>query len=74
MDILRDDGMDEHGIDWLNGCHLVGCRILLGGSCFCCHLDKWITPQKFDAISLIFCIHQLKIMLVNLNQLFNSLH
>jgi hypothetical protein len=20
----RDDGMDEHGIDWLLGCHLVG--------------------------------------------------
>jgi hypothetical protein len=24
MDISRDDGMDEHGIDWLNGCHLIG--------------------------------------------------
>jgi hypothetical protein len=20
----RDDGMDEHGIDWMYGCHLVG--------------------------------------------------
>jgi hypothetical protein len=22
--MARDDGMDEHGIDWLLGCHLVG--------------------------------------------------
>jgi hypothetical protein len=24
LDKSRDDGMDEHGIDWLYGCHLVG--------------------------------------------------
>jgi hypothetical protein len=24
LDMARDDGMDEHGIDWLYGCHLVG--------------------------------------------------
>jgi hypothetical protein len=24
LDMSRDDGMDEHGIDWLLGCHLVG--------------------------------------------------
>jgi hypothetical protein len=24
LDMARDDGMDEHGIDWLVGCHLVG--------------------------------------------------
>jgi hypothetical protein len=24
LDMSRDDGMDEHGIDWLYGCHLVG--------------------------------------------------
>jgi hypothetical protein len=23
LDMARDDGMDEHGIDWLYGCHLV---------------------------------------------------
>jgi hypothetical protein len=23
-DMSRDDGMDEHGMDWLYGCHLVG--------------------------------------------------
>jgi hypothetical protein len=24
LDMSRDDGMDDHGIDWLYGCHLVG--------------------------------------------------
>jgi hypothetical protein len=24
LDMSRDDGMDEHGIDWLLGCNLVG--------------------------------------------------
>jgi hypothetical protein len=24
MDMSKDDGTDEHGIDWLCGCHLVG--------------------------------------------------
>jgi hypothetical protein len=24
LDMSRDDGMDEHGIDWFSGCHLVG--------------------------------------------------
>jgi hypothetical protein len=24
LDMSRDDGMDEHGIDWLYGCGLVG--------------------------------------------------
>jgi hypothetical protein len=24
LDMSRDDGMDEHGIDWLRGCHQVG--------------------------------------------------
>jgi hypothetical protein len=24
LDMSRDDGLDEHGIDWLCGCHLVG--------------------------------------------------
>jgi hypothetical protein len=24
LDMSRDDGMDEHGIDWIYGCHLVG--------------------------------------------------
>jgi hypothetical protein len=24
LDMSRDGGMDEHGIDWLNGCHQVG--------------------------------------------------
>jgi hypothetical protein len=24
LDMARDDRMDEHGIDWLLGCHLVG--------------------------------------------------
>jgi hypothetical protein len=24
LDMARDDGMDEHGIDWFNGCYLVG--------------------------------------------------
>jgi hypothetical protein len=23
-DMSRDDGMDEHGMDWIYGCHLVG--------------------------------------------------
>jgi hypothetical protein len=28
LDMSRDDGTDEHGIDWLYGCDLVG--LLLG--------------------------------------------
>jgi hypothetical protein len=24
LDMSRDDGMDEHGIDWIYGCDLVG--------------------------------------------------
>jgi hypothetical protein len=24
LDMSRDDGMDEHGIDWIYGCHRVG--------------------------------------------------
>jgi hypothetical protein len=24
MDMSRDDGMDEHGSDWIYGCRLIG--------------------------------------------------
>jgi predicted SAM-dependent methyltransferase len=30
LDMPRDDGMDEHGIDWLYGCHQVGFWLGLG--------------------------------------------
>jgi hypothetical protein len=33
LDMARDDGMDEHGIDWLLGCHLVGFGLKSWANC-----------------------------------------
>jgi hypothetical protein len=39
LDVSRDDGMDEHGIAWLYGCHRVGFLLgkLLSNHCYDFH-------------------------------------
>jgi hypothetical protein len=46
LDMPRDDGMDEHGIDWLYGCHRVGFWLGLGkiAAQFCRPLISQIDP------------------------------
>jgi hypothetical protein len=41
LDMARDDGMDEHGIDWLYGCHQVGFWLKSGAN----HRLIFVTPQ-----------------------------
>jgi hypothetical protein len=42
LDMARDDGMDEHGIDWLYGCHLTGCWLKRSGAN---HRLIFVTPR-----------------------------
>jgi hypothetical protein len=41
MDMAIDDGMDEHGIDWIVGCHQVGFWLKSGAN----HRLIFVTPQ-----------------------------
>jgi hypothetical protein len=44
LDMARDDGMDEHGIDWPLGCHLVGFGLIKVELC-AADICNFSTPQ-----------------------------